>query len=60
MLGSLSRVGTVTSGQIRRSMVYGTVMASFAVESFGVERLAAVDRAAIDARFDELVRSFSL
>ena len=35
-------------------MAYGTVLASFNVEEFGTERVAALTRDEIDARFDEL------
>lgn len=60
LLGSLGRTGLVTLRALRRSMVFGTVMASFAVESFGVERLETVGREDVRARFEELVQFFSL
>jgi cytidine kinase len=46
--------GEVHEAALRRAMAYGTAMASFNVEGFGSERLYELDRAAIDARVDEL------
>ena len=42
------------SRALRRAMAYGTVLASFNVERFGTERVAALSREEIDARFTEL------
>ena len=41
-------------GSLRRAMAYGTVLASFNVEEFGTDRVAALEREEIDARFEEL------
>ncbi|MCY4113849.1 MAG: PfkB family carbohydrate kinase [Chloroflexi bacterium] len=38
---------------LRRAIVYGSVAASFTVEAFGVERLAAVTREDVEARYAE-------
>ncbi|MBC6954273.1 MAG: sugar kinase [Leptolyngbya sp. PLA2] len=38
---------------IRRAMAHGTVIASFTIEAFSLERLASLTRAEIDARFAE-------
>ena len=38
---------------LRRAVVYGSVAASFTVEAFGVERLAAVTREDVEARYAE-------
>ena len=40
-------------GVLRRAIIYGSVMGSFAVEHFGLERLRRLTRPEIDARFDE-------
>jgi sugar/nucleoside kinase (ribokinase family) len=42
------------SASLRRGMAYGTVLASFNVEEFGTERVAALDRDEVEARFAEL------
>jgi hypothetical protein len=38
---------------LRKAMIYGSVMGSFCCEMFGVERLAAVTRDEIEARYRE-------
>jgi sugar/nucleoside kinase (ribokinase family) len=38
---------------VRRSLVYGTVTASFTVESFSLDRLRALGRTDLDTRFNE-------
>lgn len=48
-MGALSRMGRPTETNFRRAVVYGCVLASFAVEEFGVGALLRVDR-------DEVVR----
>ncbi len=49
-MGYLASAGAVNEQTLRRAMVYGSVMGSFTVERFGVERLAKVKRAEIHAR----------
>jgi sugar/nucleoside kinase (ribokinase family) len=56
--GYLASQRELTPQVFRRAMFYGGVMGSFAVERFGTERLQAVTRAEIDARF-ELFREIS-
>jgi sugar/nucleoside kinase (ribokinase family) len=58
-VGYLSRVGTRTDDDLRRAMVHGSVMASFNVEDFSVDRLRTLTLPEIDARaraFAELTR----
>ena len=61
-MGYLSSVGRVNEEALRRAMVYGSVMGSFAVERFGVERLTTVKRSEIKARAHRFSRltSFKL
>jgi sugar/nucleoside kinase (ribokinase family) len=40
---------------LRRSMTYGSVLASFNVEEFGTERVSRLTREEIDQRFDEFL-----
>jgi sugar/nucleoside kinase (ribokinase family) len=40
---------------LRRAMAYGTVMASFNIERFGVERIVSLEREEIERRFAELL-----
>jgi sugar/nucleoside kinase (ribokinase family) len=49
-MGYLAGAGRVNEQTLRRAMVYGSVMGSFAVERFGVERLTKVKRSEITAR----------
>jgi sugar/nucleoside kinase (ribokinase family) len=56
--GYIASQPELTPAVFRRAMFYGGVMGSFACERFGTERLQAVTRAEIDARF-ELFREIS-
>ncbi len=49
-LGYLASVGRVNTPTLRRAMVYGSVLGSFAVERFGLERLRALTWREISAR----------
>jgi len=49
-----SHEGDPDEATLRRAMGYGTVLASFNVEQFGTERVAALTREEIDERFSEL------
>jgi sugar/nucleoside kinase (ribokinase family) len=49
-----SHDGELEETVLRRAMGYGTVLASFNVEEFGTERVAALSREEIDARFHQL------
>jgi len=55
-MGALAARGHATSQSIRRAMVYGSVLGSFAVERLGVERLKRLKRREVDSRARELVR----
>jgi sugar/nucleoside kinase (ribokinase family) len=56
--GYLASQPELTPAVFRTAMFYGGVMGSFAVERFGTERLQAVTRAEIEARF-QLFREIS-
>lgn len=49
-MGYLAKAGNMNEQNLRRAMVYGSVLASFTVEKFGVARLAKVTRREIDQR----------
>jgi sugar/nucleoside kinase (ribokinase family) len=61
-MGYLSSAGKITEKTLRAAMVYGSVMGSFAVEKFGVERLTTVKRGEINkrARLFSKLTSFNL
>jgi sugar/nucleoside kinase (ribokinase family) len=49
-MGYLASVGNKSDASLRRAMVYGSVMGSFCVEKFGLERLRTLKRTEIHAR----------
>ena len=44
---------TVDHNEIRRAVIYGSVMGSFCCERFGVDRFRTLTRGEVDARFEE-------
>jgi len=55
MMGFLARHGRVTESSLRRAVVYGSVMASFVVERFSLERLLSLTWEEIDNRYREFI-----
>jgi sugar/nucleoside kinase (ribokinase family) len=53
-LGYLDRVGSFQPQDFRRAAAYGSVMASFSIEDFSVERLKNISAEEIESRFQEL------
>ena len=49
-MGYLAGVGNKSDAALRRAMVYGSVMGSFSVEKFGLDRLRTLTRREIHAR----------
>ena len=49
-MGYLASVGKKNDAALRRAMVYGSVLGSFAVEKFGLDRLRSLKRNEIHAR----------
>ncbi len=52
-MGTLATSEELSPAILRRAMVMGSVMASFAVEKFSLERLREIDRGLIRARFSD-------
>ncbi|MGZ5488468.1 MAG: PfkB family carbohydrate kinase, partial [Candidatus Aminicenantales bacterium] len=50
-LGYLDRTPGQSARDVRRAAVYGSVMASFAIEDFGIGRFLSLDRDHVEARF---------
>jgi sugar/nucleoside kinase (ribokinase family) len=50
-MGSLAACEQAGEKELRRAMIYGSVMGSFCVEQFGTERLQSLTRPEIDARY---------
>jgi len=55
-MGYLARAGHVTEGLLREALVYASVVASFGVEGFSLERFERLTMAEIDKRVRELKR----
>ncbi len=53
-IGYLARTGDLSEANMRRAVMYGSAMGSFAVEKFSTERLMTLTREEIDARIREL------
>lgn len=51
LMGHLAECGEVTPTTLRRAVIYGNVVASFAVEGYGLDRLRSLGRAEIEDRF---------
>ena len=54
-MGQLARSGDQSQGGLRRAIVYGTVVASFTVEDFGVKRLTELSMAEVEERYRRFV-----
>ncbi len=50
MMGYLASTGDLTLEGYRRALAYGTIVASFNVESFSLDRLSGINRQSIDDR----------
>ena len=53
MMGHIASVGMTDFPSIQTALAWGTVTASFAIESFGLDRLASISRHDIDERMRE-------
>jgi len=52
-MGHLAKAGDLSNVQLRRAVIYGSVMASYAVEEFGLARLLRLTPEEIEARYRE-------
>jgi hypothetical protein len=52
-MGYLSQEGAIDDTSIRRAIVYGSVLASFTVEEFSVDRVAGLSKQEIEKRYTE-------
>ncbi len=53
LMGHLTRKGTVDERSFKEAMAYGTVVASFTVEDFGVGRIGDISESELNERFGE-------
>lgn len=54
-IGYLAQVGTVNFNNMKNALIYGSALASFCVEKFGIERLLELDKEAIAGRLQQFV-----
>lgn len=59
MMGYLAERDAFDPETLKTAMAYGVVAASFNVEGFGVERMAGIDRKAVEQRLDEYRKMLS-
>ncbi len=59
LLGCLAR-GGLSGASLRRALVYGTVMGSFAVEGFGTSRLQRITAAEVEGRAARLMKMIAV
>jgi sugar/nucleoside kinase (ribokinase family) len=55
VMGYLAATGDLSPAGLRRSIVYGSVLASFTVEAFGLARLRELTREDVDRRYRQFV-----
>jgi hypothetical protein len=55
-MGYLARTGDVSEANLRRAVVYGSAMGSFAVEKFSVQRLLEISPSDIRERVADFYR----
>jgi len=55
-LGYLAATGNRSAEAMRQAIIFGSVMASFTVEAFSLDRLRILDYKEIEARFKEFKR----
>ena len=51
MIGFLSKAGRINEQNIRKSIIYGSILASFAVEDFSIDRMLDISMDDINARY---------
>ena len=55
-MGYLAATGNLSEASLRQAIIFGSVMASFTVEAFSLDRLRVLDYKEIEARFREFKR----
>jgi len=58
-LGYLDKVNSFQEKDLRKAAVYGSVMASFTIQDFGIKRLESLTASEIDRRFEEITKMVS-
>lgn len=53
-MGYLAKTGDLSVASLRRAVIHGTIVASFTVQDFSIDRLRTLELPSIRARYDEL------
>lgn len=56
LIGYLAKTGRVNDSEIKRGLIYGTVMASYAIEDFSLRRLGGITNRDIEKRYRDYER----
>jgi cytidine kinase len=56
MMGYLAECGRIDPRTLKKALAYGTVVASFNVEDFSLQRMRRIERSHVDARLEEYRR----
>jgi cytidine kinase len=56
LAGYLTKTGKIDNDTLRKAVIYGSVIASFNVESFSLRRLQTLTRSDIESRYEEFKR----
>ncbi len=59
LMGYLSKVGKINATNLKTAVIYGTTMASFNVEGFGVDKTAKLTMPQVNKRMKELLKFIS-
>lgn len=60
VMGYLAAKEDLSFASLKKAMVYGTLVASFNIEDFSLERFKRLTREEIDGRYDEFIRFFTV
>lgn len=60
MMAHIAETGDTSVHGIRRAMAHGTIIASYTIESFSLDRLAGLTREEIDARYAEFSKMLAI
>ncbi|MDX2128375.1 MAG: PfkB family carbohydrate kinase [Chloroherpetonaceae bacterium] len=55
-VGYLSQCNDLSEMNLRKAVIYGSTLASFTVEKFGIERLAELTKKDVEARYNDFLR----
>ena len=55
-IGYLAQVGTINFNNMKNAIIFGSALASFCVEKFGIERIKNLSQEEIQARVQQFVR----